>query len=168
MKFEWVHDFSVVPKQYWEIFFAEDFSKDLYKRLPLRSYKRLEQKEEDQGNVLRRVQLVEPSVPIPRWASSLVPSVVYRETHLLHRARSMMEIFVEPVHMRERFSFHAAYEVSPLGEEKCRQKFFGEVQIRAPLLGTKLEAFFVDQLAESERTIIAVTEEWIDRLEKKP
>jgi len=161
MNFTVSHDFDISAQGYWDLFWSDDYNTDLYKQLNMRTRTVLEQKEE--GNTLRRTQKLEPSLNVPSWANSVIKDTGYTEYDVYHRDRSEMEVRIEPQMMKDRFHMHAVFKVIPLGENRCRREFAGEVKISVPLLGGKLEKYMVDQLRDAYEVAARVTREWVQK-----
>jgi hypothetical protein len=63
--------------------------------------------------------------------------------------------------MKDKFQTSGDYIVSPLGDNRCRREFKGEVKMSIPLVGGKMESYTVDQMRESYERASRVTREWI-------
>jgi len=161
MNFSFVHDFDIDAKSYWDVFWTEDYNKDLYKQLNMRSRTVLSQT--DEGGVIRRSQKMEPTSPIPSWATSVIRDTSYVEHDTYHKDRSSMDVRIEPLLLKDRFHMSAVYSVTPLSEGRCRREFKGEVRISVPLLGGRLEKMMVDQLRDAYDTAARVTREFIGK-----
>ena len=161
MHFSFTHDFDVAPKAYWDLFWSDGYSEDLYRQLGMRSRVVLEQK--DEGATIRRAQKMEPDFPVPAWAAAAIKSTAYTEHDLYHKDRSAMDVRIEPALMAERFQMSGVYAVTPLPDGRCRREFRGEVKIAVPLLGGKIEKMMIDQLRDAYETTARVTREWVQR-----
>jgi hypothetical protein len=161
MNFSFVHEFDIDAKSYWEIFWTEEYSVELYKQLKMRSRTVTDYKEE--GGVIRRSQRMEPSFPVPSWASSVIKDTAYTEHDTYHKDRSEMEVRIEPALMKDRFHMGGSYIVTPIGEARCRREFRGEVRISVPLIGGKIEKLMVDQLRDAYEVAARVTRDFIAR-----
>lgn len=161
MHFQFMQEFDVSPQEYWTLFFQPEYNQELYKRLQMKTHKLVEQKEEQNGNIIRRTQLLEPTSALPSWAQAVLPSLAYTEYDIYHKARSVMEVRIEPMHMKEKFHLAGTYTVSAVGNGVCKREFQGDVKISIPLLGGKLEKLFMEQFAASEKITVQVTKDWI-------
>jgi hypothetical protein len=161
MDFVFVHEFSVEPAGFWQLFFSEPYEKELFRRLKMQSYTVLER--QDEGRIYRRVLELVPEMQVPSWAASVVRETRYREHDLLHRDRSVMDVTIEPMIMKERFVMRGVFKVTPLPEGRCRREFSGEIRILVPLIGGKIEKFLVERMREGYDAAAALTREWIAR-----
>ena len=110
MDFAFAHEFDVDPEGFWQIFFSEPYEKELFRRLKMRSYTVLERK--DEGVLYRRVLKLDPEMEIPSWATSVVRDPGYLEHDLLHRDRSVMDVTIEPLMMKNRFHLAGVFKVN--------------------------------------------------------
>ncbi|MCS6915842.1 MAG: DUF2505 domain-containing protein [Myxococcales bacterium] len=166
MQFCFSHDFDIDPAGFWEIFFNEEYNQELYRQLNIRSRTVVEQ--QDDGVCIRRIQRVEPSVPIPAWAASVIKSTAYTEHNLFYRDRSVMDVRIEPAVMAERFHLSGVFAVTPLPEGRCRREFRGELRIAVPLLGPRIEKLMVEQIREAYETAARLTHQWVKRHKARP
>jgi hypothetical protein len=166
MNFSFVHEFDIDPAGYWKIFLAPEFNKDMFGELKMKEYKVL--KQEDDGKKFHRVQLAEPSTPVPSFLQSIVKSTGYTEIDELDWATNTMDINIETQMFKDRFKMSGKYIVTPLdGGKRCRREFKGEVKVSVPLLGGKIEKFMMEQLRDSYDVAARVTRRWIEDFKKK-
>lgn len=161
MEFSFVHEFSVEPEGFWQLFFSEPYEKELFARLKMKSYSVLERR--DEGRLYRRVLELSPEMELPSWAGSVVRETRYREHDLLHRDRSVMDVSIEPAILKERFAMNGVFKVTPLSGGRCRREFSGEIRILVPLIGGKIEKFLVERMREGYDAAAALTREFIAR-----
>lgn len=161
MHFKFEHEFDLDAASYWDLFFSEDYNKDLYAELKMKDRKVLEQKEE--GGVLRRTVKLVPGKEVPAIFKSIVSDMSYTEKNVYRKERSEMEVVVEPALMKDKFDLRAVYSVKPLGDKKVRRTFEGDVNIKIMLIGGKMEKYMVDELRESYETAARVTRKWIEK-----
>lgn len=159
MQFLFSHEFDTTPEGFWAVFWDEEYNKALYQALAIRS--RTVLKDEQSGGVRRRSQRLEPSVPVPGWASSVLKDLSYTEHDTFHPERSSMDVQIEPVLGKDRFQMSGVFSVTPSGNGRCRRDFKGEVKISVPLLGGKLEKLMMEQLREAYDQAAAVTRDFI-------
>lgn len=159
MHFKFEHDFDTDPKDFWDIFFDEEYNVELYRRLKMRERRVVEQKD-DGETLLRTVQLT-PDKEVPSFVRSLINDLSYTERNVYRRSRSEMEVVIEPAMMKNKFDFKAIYAVRPLGPGRCRRSFEGDAKVSVMLVGGKIEKFMIDEVRESYETATVVTREWI-------
>ena len=159
--FRFEHDFDIDPKEYWELFFADDYNVELYKRLRMKNRVVVEQT--DDGKALRRVQKMTPETEIPGFLKSVVSDISYTERDAYFRDRSEMEVIIEPAMMKNKFDFRSVYSVKPLSAGKCRRVFEGDCKVSILIIGGQVEKFMVDEMRKSYDTAAVVTREFIAR-----
>jgi hypothetical protein len=159
--FKFEHDFDIDAKDYWDLFFADDYNEDLNRELKMRDRKVLEQK--DDGKILKRVQKMSPADDIPQMFKSVVPDIGYTEHDTFYRDRSSMDVIIEPAAGKNKFDMRAVYKVQPLGPGKCRRTFEGDVKVNVMILGGQIEKFMVEKLRTSYETAAVVTRRWITK-----
>lgn len=161
MNFSIVHEFDTDVKSYWDLFLSPPFTEALMSALKMKNYKLI--KREDDGTTFRRSQSMEPTVALPGMFASLVPNLGYTEHDTLVWSTNTMKIAIEPATMKEKFSTTGDYIVTPIGDKRCRREFKGEVVVKVPLMGGKMEKFTVDQMKESYEVAARTTREWIQK-----
>lgn len=144
MRFRFTQDFDLSPEAFWDVFWSDGYSEALYRQLGTRSRKVLAYV--DDGETIRRVQRIEPDVPLPAWAAARLKSTAYTEHDLYIRRRSLMEVRIEPEARTARFQMGGVQTVTQLGPGRCRREFLGEVRVEVPLLGVVIERRMVEQL----------------------
>ena len=158
-KFE--HDFDIDAKAYWDLFFSEDYNKDLYAELKMKEHKILEQREEG-GKLFRSVKIT-PQKEVPAVFRAVISDMSYTERDVFHRDRSSMDVIIEPALMRDRFDMKGVYSVKSTGEGKCKRTFEGDVKVSVMLLGGKIEKYMIDEMRASYDIATRVTRKWIDK-----
>jgi hypothetical protein len=159
MHFRFEHDFDIDAKDYWDLFFSEDFTKDLYTKIRMKDFRILEMR--DDGKTLKRVVKLTPEKDVPAIFKSVIKDVGYTEHNLFHRDRSEMEVEIEPALMKNKFELRGTYAVKPLGPGRCRRSFEGDVKISIMILGGQIEKYTVDEMRASYEIATQVTREWI-------
>ena len=164
MQFSFSHEFDTTPEGFWAVFWDEAYNTELYRALAIKE--RVVVKDSEENGVRRRSQRLEPSVPVPGWAASVLKDLSYTEHDVFHRDRSSMDVTVEPVMGKERFQLGGVFSVTPAGPGRCRREFRGEVKISVPLLGGKIEKLMVDQLRDAYDNAARVTRDFLARQHK--
>ncbi len=106
-------------------------------------------------------------VSIVRWASSVIKETGYIEHDEYFKDRSEMLVRIEPAMMKDRFKMNATFRVTPVGSDRCRREFSGDVSIGVPLIGGKIEKFMVEQMQKGYETAAVVTREFVSRRNDK-
>jgi hypothetical protein len=154
------HDFDIDPEGYWQVFFDEGCMKDLYRELRI-EFQVVENN--DDGKQLHRVVKLRAQREIPAMFKSVVGDLSYLEKDVFDRARSSMQVVIEPALMKDRFDMRGTYSVAPLGPGRCRRTFEGDAKVSVALIGGKIEKFMVDEIRTSYDVAARVTRQWIDR-----
>lgn len=163
MKYQLLHEFPISAQGFWDLFFSKEYNDELYRQLPIQSHQLIEQTASPDGMRVRRVQRLVPKTPLPAWAQSVIKDLSYLEHDDCDKIASRMTVRIEPASMKERFHWQGLYTVTPLGDHRCKREYTGEFRISMALLGGKLESLLLQQLEESERITIRVTEAWIQK-----
>jgi hypothetical protein len=157
--FKFEHDFDIDVKDYWDLFFSEEYNVDLYKELKMKERTKLEQT--DDGKTLRRATRLTPSTKVPDIFKKVISDMSYTERNVFHRERSEMEVVVEPSMMKDKFDLRGIYSVRPLGEGRCRRKFEGDAKVSVFLVGGQIEKFMIEEIRKSYDVAANVTRRWI-------
>ena len=161
MNFSFQHEFDVDVAGFWKLFFSEEFGKELYSKLGMKTRNVLEFN--DDGKVLTRVQKLEPSTALPGWASSVIGDISYVERNRLEWSKNVMEVVIEPSSQRERFDFKGNFAVTPLGPNRCKRSFDGAVKVSIPFLGGRLEKYMMEQVRDGYDVAAKVTKAFLDK-----
>lgn len=161
MDFRIAHDFDTDPQGFWDLFFDEKFEEDMFRKIGMKGRVVLERK--DTGDRLVRTQRLEPDLPVPAWASSVVSSTGYTEYDVYDKAASKMDVRIEPAMMANRFKMGGVFSVEPLGPGRCRRTFAGEVKVSVMLIGGKIEQLMLDEMRKGYDRAAEVTREWLAR-----
>ena len=164
--FKFDHDFDIDAKAYWDMFFTEPYNVDLYAALKMKDRKQLELK--DEGKTIRRVVRLIPATEIPAIFRSVVSDMSYTEIDLMDKEKSSMDVKIEPSLMKDRFHMGGVYSVKPLGDNRCRRTFEGDVKVSIMLVGGKLEKFMVEEMRRSYEIAADVTRKFIAKLKAAP
>ncbi len=159
MHFRYEHEFEIDAGPYWDLFFDDEYVADLFRRLKMKEFRILEKK--DDGKTLHRVVRLLPSIEVPQIFRSVISDMSYTEHDLFDRARSAMEVRIEPALLKNKFDFKGVYSVQPLGPGRCRRVFEGDCKVSILLLGGQIEKYMVEQVKVSYNVAARVTAEWI-------
>jgi hypothetical protein len=162
MNFNFAHDFDIDVANYWKIFLSPEFNKEMFADLKMKKYEVV--KQEDDGKRFHRVQVLEPSTPIPGFLQSIVKSTGYTEIDNLDWSTNVMDVVIETQMFKDRFAMGGKYAVTPLdGGKRCRREFRGEVKVSIPLIGGRIEKYMMEQLRDSYELAAATTRRWIGK-----
>jgi hypothetical protein len=165
MDFRISHDFDIDPQGFWELFFDEKFEEAMFKHIGMRS--RTVKERRDTGDKLIRTQKLEPDMPVPSWAQSLITSTGYTEYDVFDKAASKMDVRIEPEVMQSRFKMGGVFSVTPLGPGRCQRTFVGDIKVSVMLVGGKIEQYMVDEMRKGYDRAAEITREWIARRKQK-
>ena len=166
MNFNFAHEFDIDVANYWKIFLSPEFNKEMFSALKMKEYRVLER--EDDGKHFHRVQMLEPTTPIPGFLQSVVKSTGYTEIDDLDWATNVMNVRIETAMFKDRFRMEGKYAVAPLdGGKRCRRSFAGEVKVSMPLIGGKIEKYMMEQVRDSYDTAARITRLWVEDWKKK-
>ncbi|HEX2568064.1 MAG TPA: DUF2505 domain-containing protein [Polyangia bacterium] len=154
------HDFDIDPEGYWQVFFEEGYMKDLYRELRI-DFQVTEKT--DDGKILRRVVKLRAQREIPAMFKSVVGDLSYTEVDTFDRARSSMQVAIEPAMMKDRFDMRGVYSVAPLGPGRSRRTFEGDAKVSVALIGGKIEKYMVDEIRASYDVAARITRDWVTR-----
>ncbi len=161
MNFSFQHEFDIDVAGFWKMFFSDEFCKELYEKLGMKS--RTVSEFKDDGKTLIRVQRLEPSTPLPGWAQSVIGDISYTERNRLEWAKNVMEVIVEPAAQKDRIDFKGNFSVTPLGDKRCKRTFEGAVKVSIPFLGGKIEKYMMEQVRDGYDTAAKVTKAYIEK-----
>jgi hypothetical protein len=159
MHFRFEHDFEIDAKDYWDLFFSDDYNKELYEKLKMRNRQVLDLK--DDGKTLRRQTRLTPEIDIPKAFRAVISDMTYVEHNTFHRERSAMDVLIEPALLKNKFDFRGVYAVAPLGPGRSRRTFEGDVKISVMIIGGQIEKYMVEQLRSSYEIATDVTRRFI-------
>jgi hypothetical protein len=166
MHFRFEHDFDIDAKDYWDLFFAEDYTSDLYKAIQMKEWRILEMK--DDGKTLKRVVKLSPERDIPAVFKKVIKGTGYTEHDLFHRDRSEMDVDIELDMMKEKFKLHGVYAVRPLGPGRCRRSFEGDANVSIMLIGGQIEKYIIDEMRTSYEVATQLTRRFIEKRKAAP
>src|SRR5262249_29881721 len=148
-------------------FLSPDFNKEMFADLKMKNYAVKEQT--DDGKKYHRVQMLEPTTPIPGFLQSIIKSTGYTETDDLDWSTNVMKVKIETAMFKDKFNMSGDYSVQPLGDgTRCRREFRGEVKVSMPLIGGKIEKYMMEQMRDSYEIAARVTRKWIEQEKANP
>ena len=160
--FKITHELRGDRDAYWKIFFDKEFTGEMYDRIGVKEWKILAWKEED-GKLYREVKVV-PKRDLPSMIKKVVKGDLgYIEHSTLYWDRDFMECNVKPTLLSEKTTVKATYKLEKVGEGRLRRTFEGTIEVKIPLLGSKVEKLVVDDMTRSYDVAAKVHQEWLDR-----
>lgn len=160
--FKITHEFATDPKTYWRVFLDEAYNVELYDRIGVKERTMLD-RSEDEKTVKWSVRIM-PRRDLPGVIKKIVGGDLgYTEHSVLHRDENWIDVRVEPSLMKERTKIKAKYTLTPVGENRVRRTFEGDIDIDLPFVGKKVEAAILEDMQKSYDVAAKVTTEWLGR-----
>ncbi|MGB1276172.1 MAG: DUF2505 domain-containing protein, partial [Nannocystaceae bacterium] len=145
--------------RYWEMFFDDDYNRELYRALDI---DRTVLKVEPDGDVTRREVLLKPQREIPKLFKKIMKgSLEYTEHNVFDRGRSLLEVRIVPAFGADKITNVGTYRVVDLGSNRVRRIYEGECKCKIPLVGGKVEKHIVGEIRASYVTTTDVSRKWL-------
>ena len=166
MKLHIENNFNISAQRLVELLLDKEFEDGLWDAVGFTNVEILELKQEE-GRRFRKAK-VTPSTDLPGFLKKVVGGATgyYEVTDWDIKARvnrwnTYLSERMPGVNISGTFIVHEA------GEGKCRRVAEGEVNVRLPLIGKKIEEFLINETKKSYVKINAYTEKWILERENK-
>jgi hypothetical protein len=160
--FSITHDFEGDPATFWKLFFHEPYNLELYERIGVKERKVLQHDEDDEK--IRFSLRIMPKRDLPSVIKKIVGGDLgYTETSTYWKAKSLIDVRIEPTLLKERTKIHATYTVKPTAPGRFRRTFEGDIDVDLPLVGRKVEATVLDDMKKSYDVAAQVTAEWLKK-----
>ncbi len=163
MRYTISDDFDTSLAHYWEVFFDETYSAELFKHLKV-GREVLEVSREGEGDslVIRRKIKLSPQREVPALVQKFVKgAITYTEQNVYTARTSSMEVVTIPGFMADALTTRGTYRVQELGPDKVRRIWDGEISCKIPLLGGKVEKHIVEEVTTSYRDTTEFTRKWL-------
>ncbi len=163
MKYTIADEFATTPQRYWEVFFDEEYNKQLFAHLRV-GYELLEMKREGEGEalVIRRRQKLTPQRELPALFQKFVKGGAhYVEENRFTARTNAVEVVTTPSFMADSILTRGVYRLEVAGPRAVRRVWDGEVTVKIPLVGGKAESFIVDEVKASYRATTEFTRRWL-------
>lgn len=163
MKYTIADEFATTPQRYWEVFFDEEFNRQLFQHVRV-GYELLEMKREGEGDalVIRRKQRLAPQREMPALFQKFVKgSAYYIEENRFVARTNAMEVVTTPSFMADSIITRGTYRLEVVGPRAVRRVWDGEVTVKIPLVGGKAESFIVDEVKSSYKATTEFTRRWL-------
>lgn len=156
-------DFDTSPQRYWDVYFDEAYSTELFKRLRIgREVLEVKREGEGEGLVIRRKVKLTPQREVPALVKSFVSgAITYTEQNVYTARTSSMEVVTTPGFLADKLLTRGVYKVQALGPHKVRRVWDGEISCKIPLLGGKVEKHIVEEVTQSYRDTTDFTRKWL-------
>lgn len=155
------HVFSCTAEHFWSLFLTnEDFQAGLYKRLKLEVVSATNVTQPD-GRLVRTMVMA-PDRNLPGFVASLVKGASkVTEINTYDPVAQTVHVQVELPVVGKRTVFRGVYRSKPLPDDRFERTFEGFCEVKIPLMGKKLEGFFMEEMAGSVETIWSFAEDWL-------
>jgi hypothetical protein len=118
----------------------------------------------DSGDTLLVVQRIVPVREIPAFVRKLTGAGLdYVERQLFHRADDRIDIDIQPSMFPSRTHMKLVYALRQVGAGRLLRTCDGEIEIRVPLVGGRIERGIRTDLEHSYEAAVPLTQEWLDR-----
>lgn len=161
--FRFEHEFRAESAaQFWRGYFDEAHIANLDAELGLRARELVELREDDA--TLHRVFHVVPERELPGWLRKVTGAGLdYEERLTFHKHENRCELLVLPSLFPSRTRIEGTYDVQELGPNRLLRRFFGEIDIRVPMVGGRVERSVLADMAASYERAVPLTQHWLDR-----
>lgn len=159
MRIAITHTFPCTPEEYWASFDDPELS-DKLASLSKMTSELIEERQE--GNVTIRRARLQSGVELPTAASSVLgmTTLSYEQTTRIDPDRGVIDWEVIPPVMRDRFTGKGTYVVTPT-DDGCERLLEGEISVRVPMFGKRIEKMVVDLLQKAYTAGAKVRTDWI-------
>ncbi len=163
MRYTISDDFDTSPEHYWQVFFDDAYNEALFKRLKVgREQLELSREGEGQDLVIRRKLRLSPQREVPSLVAKFVKgAITYTEQNVFTARNNTLDVVTIPGFMADQLTTRGVYRVQPLGPNKVRRTWEGEVNCKVPLLGGKVEKHIVEEVTQSYRDTTEFTRKWL-------
>ena len=160
MKFTIAHEFDCDAKTFWEVFFNEEYTREMYSQLQIKE-REVQLFEENDQEIRRRIKIL-PQRDLPGAIKSLLRGDLgYIEHNVFHKGRDAMDVRIEPTLMKDRFKMEGVFRVVTLRPGRIRREFAGTLEVSVPLLGGQIEKLVMADVQKSYEAAAKVTARWV-------
>lgn len=151
----------IAPDVAWEVFESDEFRARLASRASIRQTV-IEEREE--GNILYRTVRTEPERELPSVVASLLGAakLTYVQKMQFDREKSRMDWTVHLEVMSDKVDVKGATTVSPDGDDGSRRVVDGDITVRVPLVGKRIEKVVVAEFEKSMKRAAEVAMEIVE------
>jgi hypothetical protein len=160
--FNVIHEFATEPEAFWKLFFHEPYNEDLYDQIGVKERKFLDRSED--AHTVKWTLRILPKRDLPAVIKKIVGGDLgYTEISTMYKAKSKIDVRIEPTLLTERTQIRAEYTLDPIGPGRVRRAFTGTIHVDLPLVGRKVEATVLEDLRKSYEVAARVTSAWLLR-----
>ncbi len=161
-RFFFEHEFVCADAAaFWHCYFDKEHEARLDEALGLQSRELLE--ETDDGTTHVRRYRVAPKRQIPGWLRAVTRAgLEYEEESIFYKADDRIEISIRPSLLPGRTRVEATYSVALVAPGRVVRRFEGEVEVRMPVIGARLERAVVRDMEASYEVAVPLTQACLD------
>ncbi len=160
MRFTMSHEFRCPPEKMWEVYEDDEFERRLQEATQVRR-EVLEEREEDGVQIKRLRCVAEKELPKPMKMALGIEQFEYEQEQRLDRKENLLEWKVVTPFMTDRVHAAGTTRVEPT-ERGCRRKVEGDIQVRLPLVGKKMEQNLARRLQTSYEEAVDIAREMLE------
>lgn len=161
MKLDVRHTFDRSPQEIWDLFQDPAFNAALAEGSPVIREVLSEEKDGDRTTVRARFTSVS-DLPGPISAALGSRRITYEQVSVWNAAAHTSDWKILPGVAADRITAGGRMRLIPL-PKGCERRIEGEIVVRIPLVGGRVEKAFADQLTRAYEDIYAKTVAWLAR-----
>lgn len=160
MRFSMSHEFRCSPDEMWELYHSDEFERRLQQATEVRR-EVLEERSED-GIEYKKLRCVsQRELPKPMKMALGIEQFEYEQEQRLDRNTHTLEWEVQTPFMTDRVSAAGTTRVEET-ERGCRRTVEGDIEVRLPLVGSKMERKLSDRFQVSYEEAAEIAREMLD------
>jgi len=158
------HEFRcAAPAQFWASYFDPDHRVRLDAATGIASRTVVER--EDSDDTLLVVARIVPQREVPGFIRRLTGAGLdYVERQLFHKRDDRIDIDIQPAMFPSRTHIRFVYEERMIGPGRRLRSSSGEIDIRVPVVGGRVERSIRDDLQHSYQVAVPLTQEHLDSM----
>jgi len=156
------HEFQCAdPAAFWRCYFDEEHEARLDEALGLQAREVLEDTDDGTTRLLR--YRVVPKRQIPGWLRAVTRAgLEYDEESIFYKADNRIEISIRPALMPGRTRIESTYSVVAIEPGRVLRRCEGEIEMRIPVIGGRLERAIVRDMEASYEVAVPLTQACLD------
>jgi len=160
--FRLCREFRAEPNEFWRAIFDPGCMGETYDRVGVQSWEILDMLEDD-ATIRRTIRAV-PARDVPGFLRAITgASLAYEETTTYFKGQNRADLRVTTASLSNRIDITATYTVTAVGAGRLERVLEGEIDVRVPVVGPRIERAVLDDNAESYEVGAQVTQNWLDR-----
>lgn len=160
MRFTMTHHFACSPQRMWEIYEDDEFERRLQEATQVRREVVVE--EDNDGVLKKRLRCVaQKELPTPMKVALGIERFEYVQEQRLDRETNTLEWDVETPFMTDRVDASGVTRVE-VTDGGCERRVDGEIRVRLPLVGKKMERKLAERLQTSYEEAVDIAREMLE------